>query len=259
MKYTPKFFYGNLPAWKRKKDPILSRLFYRPVSFLTASIFSNLGIGSNTVSYYSAIIAIIACLLFLPNSFSLNLAGAILINIWLLLDCTDGNMARSVKKQLFGEFADGISSYILVAMMCTCMGVCAYQREGILFPAHSVWIIVIGALASTSDTLMRLIYQKFNAEYNRHVEQGVLPKLEDKRTYHSQVGSLRVRIESELGVGGILPLAILLGTIFHFLDVIVIYCLLYYGGSCITASFLYIRKAIKISASYDEEHANEQY
>ena len=54
MKYTPKYFYDNLPAWKRKKDPILSRLFYRPASFLTASIFSNLGIGANTVSYYSA-------------------------------------------------------------------------------------------------------------------------------------------------------------------------------------------------------------
>lgn len=258
MKYTPKFFYDNLPAWKRKKDPVLSRIIYRPLSFVTASLFSNAGIGANAVSYASAVLAIAACALFLPSSLTLNIIGAVLINIWLLLDCTDGNMARSVRKQLFGEFADGISSYILVALMCTCMGVSVYHQGGVLVPAGSVWIVVIGALASSADTLMRLIYQKYNAEYNKHVKQGILPELEDKRTDHSQVGSLRVRIESELGIGGILPVAILLGTIFHFLDVIVIYCLLYYGGSCLVASLMYIRKAIKISKSYDEEHANEQ-
>ena len=162
-------------------------------------------------------------------------------------------MARSVKKQLFGEFADGISSYILVALMCTCMGICVYHQGGVLIPSGNIWIVVAGALASTSDTLMRLIYQKFNAEYNKHVKQGILPELEDKRTDHSQVGSLRVRIESELGIGGILPCAILLGVIFHFMDLIVLYCLLYYGGSCVVASLMYIRKAIKISHSYDEE------
>lgn len=256
MKYTPKFFSDNLPAWKRKKDPILSRIFYRPASFVTASLFSSAGIGANEVSYFSAFVAIAACLMFLPDSFALNLTGAILINVWLLLDCTDGNMARSVRKQLFGEFADGISSYILVALMCTCMGVCAYNTGGVLVDKGCIWIVLAGALASSADTLMRLIYQKFNAEYNKHVKQGILPELEDKRTDHSQVGSLRVRIESELGVGGLLPLAILLSVIFGFVDLIVLYCLLYYGGSCLIASAMYIRKAIKISKTHDKEQKN---
>lgn len=253
MQYTPKYFSDNLPDWKKKKDPILSRIIYRPLSFVTASICSNLGIGANAVSYFSAILAIAACLLFLPACPGLNIAGAILINVWLLLDCTDGNMARSVKKQLFGEFADGISSYILVALMCTCMGVFAYHNGGVLIDSGNLWIVIAGALASSSDTLMRLIYQKYNAEYQKYVKQGTLPELEDKRTDHTQVGSLRVRIESELGIGGILPVVILLATIFNFMDLVVLYCLVYYGGACVVTSIMHIRKAIRISKTCDEK------
>jgi len=57
-------------------------------------------------------------------------------------------------------------------------------------------------------------------------------------------------------VGGLLPLAILLSVIFGFVDLIVLYCLLYYGGSCLIASAMYIRKAIKISKTHDKEQKN---
>lgn len=245
MKYTPKFFYDNLPEWKRKKDPILSRILYRPLSFVTASLFSSIGISANMVSYFSAIVAIIASLLFLLKFYAANLAGAILINVWLLLDCTDGNMARSVKSQMFGEFADSISGYTLVALMCTCMGVCVYNNGGLLIHSGCVWIIVIGAFASSADTLMRLIYQKFKAEYNKYVKQGMLPELADKRTDPSHVRSLRVRIEHELGLGGVLPPAILLATIFHAMDLVVFYCFCYYCGSCFVMTLMHIRAAVK--------------
>jgi len=249
-KYTPKYFWENIPDWKRKKDPVLSRIFYRPLSCVTASISANLGISANTVSYFSGILAIVACLLFLIPQFWARLTGAILVNIWLLLDCTDGNLARSYKKQLFGEFADGISSYILVGLLCTCMAVSVYFTGGVLIPAGTVWIVVIGALASSSDTMMRLIYQKFNATAVMHQKEGVLPEQEDSRTDHAKVGSLRVRIESELGIGGILPAAILIAVIFQALDLIVIYCLLYYGGACIVSSLMQVRKAIRLTKEY---------
>ena len=174
MKYTPFFYKSNMPEWKRKKDPVLSRIFYRPVSFALSSICANLGISANSISYFSGFLAIISCLMFIPKIYALNLTGAILINVWLLLDCTDGNIARSVKKQLMGEFADGISSYILVALMCTCMSFFVYNNGGLLFSPKNQWIILIGALASTADTLMRLIYQKYNSEYNKHAEQGLV-------------------------------------------------------------------------------------
>lgn len=244
MKYNAKYFKEGMPEWKRKKDPVLSRIFYRRVAFGVAAFAANRGISANTVSYFSALVGIIACLCFLPASHGMHILGAILINIWLILDCTDGNLARSVKSQPFGEFADGISSYILVGLMCTMMGVAVYFEGGLFIPEGSPWIILVGALASSSDSLMRLIYQKYKNTERDMADKGIVKVENDIRTDHSQVGSFRVRIEAELGIGGLLPLAILIASIYKTLDLIVVYCFLYYGASCILALLIYVRKTM---------------
>lgn len=251
MKYTAKYFKEGMPEWKRKKDPVLSRIFYRRVAFSVASFAANVGISANTVSYFSAIIGVIACLCFLPISHVSHIIGAVLINFWLILDCTDGNLARSVKSQPFGEFADGISSYILVGLMCTMMAVAVYFEGGVFVSAGSPWIILIGAVASSSDSLMRLIYQKYKNTEREMADKGIVKIENDIRTDHSQVSSFRVRVEAELGIGGLLPLAILIASVCNALDIIVIYCFLYYGASCILASLIYVRKAIKHTCEYE--------
>lgn len=247
MKYTYGYFKEGMPEWKRKKDPVLSRIFYRKAAFGLAAICANLGISANSVSYFSALVGIVACLCFLPPVYGAHIVGAILINVWLILDCTDGNLARSVKSQPFGEFADGISSYILVGLMCTMMGAAVFFEGGMLVKAGNPWIILAGALASSSDSLMRLIYQKYKNTEREMADKGIVKIENDVRTDYSQVGSFRVRVEAELGIGGLLPIAILFATIFRTLDLIVIYCLAYYGASCVLASLIYIRKAIKVT------------
>lgn len=251
MKYTYKYFKDAMPDWKRKKDPILSRLFYRRAAFLTASICANVGISANTVSYASAILGVIACGLFLVNNHVATIIGAVLVNIWLIMDCTDGNLARTVKKQPFGEFADGVSGYILMGLLCTCMGFSAYRTGGIIFEAGNPWIILIGAFASSSDSLMRLIYQKYKATAQEMVDAGVMEKEEDKRTDKSQVRSFRVRVEAEMSLGGILPLLCLLGAIFNAVDLVVIYCFLICVLSFVVMTMMYVMKAIKHTRDYE--------
>lgn len=248
MNFTPKYFKEQLPEWKKKKDPVLSRIFYRPVSFYTASFATKLNISANAISYFSAILGIIACVLFVFDNWYARLIGAILVNIWLILDCTDGNIARSVKKQQFGEFADGISSYILVGFLFTTIGFGVYNTGGLLFDAGNPWIIMIGALASSSDSLMRLIYQKYqNTLQNMKTNTENKKTIIDVRNDKDKVGNIRVRVEAELGIGGILPIAILIATIFNALDIVVIYSIFYYGLSFIVSSMLFVVKAIKAS------------
>jgi phosphatidylglycerophosphate synthase len=177
MHYTAKFFRDNMPEWKRRKDPPLSRVFYRKIAFHCAAFAANRGITANQVSYFSLYVGIVASLLFLFNK-PLAIAGAILVNFWLVLDCTDGNLARSVKSQPFGEFADGISSYVLVGMICTTMGFYVYQNGGLLIPTGTPWIILAGAFASSSDTMMRLIYQKYTRTEQEMAEQGKITVLD---------------------------------------------------------------------------------
>lgn len=244
-KYTPKQFKEGLPEWKRIKDPLTSRYFYRPLSFVTASIATNIGLSANDVSYFSIFIAIVACMfLIIPNYIS-NIIGAIFVNLWLLSDCTDGNIARTVKKQPFGDFADSISSYILVGLLCTSLGIAAYFTGGVIIEKSCIWIVLLGAIASSSDTLMRLIYQKYKSSERNLADEGKLKVENDKRTDNSQTNSLLVRIESDFGIGGILPILVLLGTIFRFLDLVVLYCFAYYFLSSILMISKYIISAIK--------------
>lgn len=244
MNYTAKYFKDSLPEWKRKKDPPLSRVFYRPLSFYTAAFAANRHITANQVSYFSMCVALAACILFLFNK-PAAVIGALLVNLWLLLDCTDGNLARSVKSQPFGEFADSISSYILVGFLCTGMGFYVFNQGGLFIGPGNKWMILVGALSSSFDTIMRLIYQKYKATERDLADKGILEVSYDERKDQAKVNSLRVRIESDFGIGGYLPLLVLLGVVFNSLDLVVFYTFLYYGGSCFVMTASQIKKAKK--------------
>lgn len=242
--YTFKFMYKTMPDWKRKKDPILTRWFYRPLSFYFSARCANLGISANQVSFVSAFVAILSCVSFLFGNYYLNILGALGVNLWLLMDCVDGNIARSVKKEAFGPFADSMSSYILVGLLCSSIGFSAYFDGGILFDQGNVWIILIGVLASASDSLMRLIYQKYKNVEKELQEAGVLKAEIDERQDIRQSSNWKIKIDENFGIGGILPLLVLLGAIFHALDLVAIYCLCFFGPVAIVSICLYVRKAI---------------
>lgn len=246
MKYTTKFFHDSMPDWKRKKDSILTRFIYRPLSFFLASVAANLGISANTVSYCSAIVALIGCGMFLISGTVFHIIGAVMMIIWLIMDCIDGNLARAIKKQPFGEFADAISSYLLVGFMCTTVGFAAYQEGGLLFEQGNSWIILLGALASSSDTMMRLIYQKYKNTERKMADQGIVEVERDFRADGNQPTSIKTIIDREFGLTLILAI-FLLASIFHVLDLAVIYCLCFYGSAFIVNLFIYIKKAIKAS------------
>ena len=105
-------------------------------------------------------------------------------------------------------------------------------------------MLLFGAVASISDTLMRLIYQKYKATELDMAEKGIVEIEPDVRKDPNKAGTLRMKIEQDLGIGGILPVIILLGTIFHMSDLVVFYMFTYYGISCMAVTGLYIRKAI---------------
>lgn len=247
MRYTAKYFRDNFPEWKRIKDPITLRIFYRPVSFHMAAFCANHGIQANTVSVFSTFIAVIACFTFLFADYWCNIAAALLLSLWMLLDCTDGNLARSIKPQPFGEFVDSESSYTLVAFLGSCVGMSVYFTEGagVIFRNGNAWGIFAGAMASASDTLMRLIYQKYQNVAGDLSAKKIIPPHREKRTEHEYSASLRVRLEQWPGIGGFLLPLILVAAVFNALDLIVIYMVIYYcGGAAVMITF-YTVKAMR--------------
>ncbi|MCJ7645568.1 CDP-alcohol phosphatidyltransferase family protein, partial [bacterium] len=84
-------------------------LYYtgRLPSFYVTWIFLRLNMSANQATYISIIIGLGSCIFLALGSYTLKLAGAFLASLYLLLDCVDGNIARSTKSSSpFGKFID---------------------------------------------------------------------------------------------------------------------------------------------------------
>lgn len=241
MKYSPKFFKDTLPEWKRKKDSLVARYIHRPISFYFSSLFALLGWTPNHVSFLSLIVAIIACACFLPARREWHLIGALLVNLWSVLDSADGNMARSLGGLPYGEFIDATSSYVLVGFMFPAIAVTVFRTGGLLFQAGNFWIIYLGALASSCDTMMRLFLQKAkNTAYESKCEKGEATMSSTIRS--GRIAKLQERIDSELGLGGWNMIAIVICTLTRSLDLYVLFYALFYSIQFVASAVYLIRK-----------------
>ena len=102
---------------------------------------------------------------------------------------------------------------------------------------------------------MRLIYQKYKSTEKELIDQGKMKAEVEKRTDEKQTKSLLVHLEADFGVGGILPIFVLLAAIFKTYDIVVIYCFIYYVGAGILMSLKYILKAIKNTKAIEEKES----
>lgn len=246
MKYSPKYFNDTMPEWKRKKDPVIARFIHRPISFIFSSVFAEMRLTPNQVSFMSLVIAVIACVLFMSDNIMVLLLAYILLNLWSITDSADGNMARTLGGKPYGDFIDATSSYFLYGMMFLSLGYAAYQMGGFIFLSGNSLIIVIGALAGSFDTMTRLFFQKMkNNAYELKIEmmkKGMEQKEDITDRSASKVGRLQARFDTEFTCGGSVHLLFLLACILaKTLDLYVsVYFL--YNGLTFIASIAYLVK-----------------
>lgn len=246
MKYSPQFFRDTMPEWKRKKDPVIARFIHRPISFVFSSIFAEMKLTPNQVSFLSLIIAFIAVTLFSSTNTVGLLIAYFLLNLWSITDSADGNMARSLGGKPYGDFIDATSSYFLYGMMFLPLGYSVYKTGGVFVQGGLPEIIVIGALTGSFDTMTRLFFQKMkNNAYEIKMEQmksGINQKEDITDRSQSKIGQLQARFDGEFSCGGTVQLVLLLICILtNSLDCFII---LYFSYSTLTffLSILYLIK-----------------
>lgn len=214
MKYLPKFFKDTMPEWKRKKDPLIARFIHRPISFLFSSVFVEMGLTPNQVSFISLIIAFITVFLFASTNTTVLIMAFILLNLWSITDSADGNMARSLGGKLYGDFIDATSSYFLYGMMFLPLGYSVFKTGGLITKVGTPEIIVLGALAGSFDTMTRLFFQKMkNNAYEirmSEMENGIEQKEDITDRSQSRIGRLQGKIDGEMTCGGTVHLVLLL-------------------------------------------------
>lgn len=229
--YTLKEIIASLPPEKIKQDGIVTRFFFRPVSFPVSWAALRMGLSPTFVSYFSALVSIAGGILFAWPGFMLAGIGVILFNIFSVLDCVDGNMARvSGKAGPWGGWADAVTGFITYTSVFLSSGVYLYWR--------SEWwpVLLVTGLTSSANLLTRVAYQI----YKNIVGESA----------HSSVSFERLLAENVGITGFLMPLLL----IFHYCNFlpgmwfIVWFNAAFYGGGCVVTVFKLARKAAKGAA-----------
>lgn len=184
-------------AYPREKMVLERRnkvwLYYagRLPSFYLTWIFLRLNISANQATYICLIVGLASCIFLALGSYTLKLAGALMVALYLVLDCVDGNIARCKKSSSpFGEFIDAWVGYIVAAFlfMSIGLGVFTNPNSSVLLSHSKPFFIsfnkdiflIFGFWCSFSYVLARLIslrYKTIVASHpNNHASQNMGPK-----------------------------------------------------------------------------------
>ena len=241
MQYTLKDIYNSLTPEKRKSDGTMTSFLYRPISYLASWLFLRLHITPNSVTYISGASCIAAFILALFPIVTFHRIAIGLFLLFAVLDCADGNMARTLKKKtVYGGWVDAAGGYLAYATLLFSMGLSAFFRNQDSFiipctgteitnlPWGSATWILLGAFAALANSLMRLNHQAFK---NAELLSGktILP------------GKSK-RFSEEIGITGYLPLLYLAGFETGYLPaVLAVYTLIYAGGFALSTLKLIIK------------------
>ena len=162
---------SSLPAEKNRSDAYWTRWVLRPLSYPISWLFLQWGWSANAVSYLSAVVAILGGVLLSLPYFRFQVLGAILLNLFAVLDCADGNVARITGTTgPWGAWADALGGYVAYVAALLGAGMAAEvtavtQPQSFLCLPEFVWPqggwVFLGALAASANLLMRLTYQQY--------------------------------------------------------------------------------------------------
>lgn len=246
-KYSYQFIKNSLPKKKNGRSSLWVRWFIRKLSFPFTYLFINTGWSANQVSLLSWVVIFVASVFLSINNFWLMLAGVILTNFWLVLDCVDGNIARCKKSKTFmGDFFDAIAGYGPFAFTTIGLGVAAFYTTKLTSIEYSwIWLL-IGAIGAMSNVYTRLIHQKYlTCVFAADATLGdfdniTLKDTENKRSF----AYIREQVDKNIGVSGLFMPWLFVALFTKTFDIMVSFYTLYYVVSFIAIIYLYCRKAV---------------
>lgn len=239
--YTLRDIRASLPPEKNRSDSYWTRWVLRPVSIPTAWLFLRFGISANAVSYSSGLIAILGGILMASGDFAWIAAGAAVLNLFAILDCADGNVARVTKTTgPWGAWADALGGYAAYASVLLGSGIAAQYLapgelpglETLAIPLPEGGWAAVGGLAAVANLFMRLAYQG----YKNVAGGGASSEIAGEK-----------RLSENLGVTGFLIPATFVGTLTGTLPWIVLFYAAFYGAGCAYSVTKLVRKVERLA------------
>ena len=211
----------KFPQSKYQEDPIWLNHVGRPISFYITTFFVNAKWSANQVSFLVMGVLMASLLSFSLSNYLISILGAILLNIYILLDCVDGNIARITKTQgRYGGLLEAVNGYLIGGTSYLAIGwAAAHSSTSLPFTNFSVHYGLLGGLTCICNLLIRAINLKV---------QSVFPPIDTNKTNKGQM-SIAMRVDKEIGVGGLFhPLVFICALINRLHWFVIIYFIYYF-------------------------------
>jgi len=185
-KYNEKIARDRREAIDLENRNLWGHYVLRTLSYHPSWLFLKLGISANGVTLIAFIIGLIGCVLLALGNYVGIIIGALLLNIWALLDYVDGHVARcSGSSSGYGRFVDSVNDHVICCLLFICASICAFLSFDIHPDPLSYFIakgnldksifLVLGGWASVFYLLLHII--SYNSE--RMLAGSVLPVIAD--------------------------------------------------------------------------------
>lgn len=121
---------GQFPRVNKSDEHWYSKYFVRYFSIYISYAFFKLGISANFVTILMGVAGLAGSLCIVFSNLWLTLAGAFLWQLWFVLDCVDGEVARlNNKLSQVGVFYDKLTHIIVNSTFVLAMGLHVYFAE----------------------------------------------------------------------------------------------------------------------------------
>jgi len=176
LKAAEEFVHKDAPGHRT----LLLRLVYRPISRRLAAWLSRTPVTANGVTLLSLGIIPVIAVLTARDHYILGLVAAGLINLVMVLDMVDGDLARlKNSRSRFGAWFDGTVDAMFSVSIASAFGIGAVINTGNLWFAIPAVMWLTGSAATHSNFLHEMIARGGEREYEVAVQdtQGNTPLL----------------------------------------------------------------------------------
>ena len=198
-------------------------LVVRPLSILATMPFMKTKISPTTVTIISVYSSIVGFFVMTILNYSMiwKLVGWLFFFIWAILDCVDGNLARSRNQcSQKGELWDAIGGYATMVLMYFAAGIVAFFDNNQFPYAENYWILILGGATALFSIFPRLVLHK-----KEIIEMGsgeTVKELIDKKNFSLS----KVFVMNLLSVIGLFQVIFLVCMLTHTLNwFIMLYCI----------------------------------
>ena len=174
----------------KETEEIVNQFFNRQLAFLTAKFFYKLKRNPNFVTLISMLFGVTSGFLFAKGEHPYVMAGAILLQLMIIFDCADGQLARMTgKSSRFGKTLDGLAD------VATHVSIFYGVAFGLYFRAGTIYPFFLGLVAQSSMYLHIILFDHFKNVFISLAKPDYADKLEGMEELRET--SLKGKVEND--------------------------------------------------------------